>query len=238
MDITENYQKLIGSYLLVYYSNSTNASDYIPTATSVLNTQVNYHDAKASVVFLLGFYKKLTKLIQLNNIHDLTFINIWGKECKIYVTDDRIYSPHITASNSTSNSYFETNVVVGTGSTQLSENDTTLTNIKVVTTINNILYGYNDVGDPYIEYNITVDNKLLSDPITEIGLIWGSYSYLIGNSNTYTYCDILLDRTLLDTPLTLETGDIGNIVYCVTNTFWREAGLTNTIQTAAAIIAE
>lgn len=109
-------------------------------------------------------------------------------------------------------------ISVGTGNTAATEDDwqleSTLTsgiNITLTATV----YGNDAPGIPYVQYSVTVTNTG-SEPITvkEIGYkqTVGSVRYP-GAANDSSSKVFLLDRTVLDTPVTIAAGDAGIITY-------------------------
>ena len=109
-------------------------------------------------------------------------------------------------------------ISVGTGNTAATENDyqlesTITSGISMV--LSETVYGADSPGYPYVQYKVTVTNTG-SDPITvkEIGykqsLNVAKYPGMtIGAGNAVC----LLDRTVLDTPVTIAAGDAGIITY-------------------------
>lgn len=109
-------------------------------------------------------------------------------------------------------------ISVGTGNTAATEDDWQLAEpitSGVNLTVTATRYGSDDHGVPYAEYNVTVTNTG-SDPITvkEIG-----YKQTVkaakypGYSSGTSDCVCLIDRTVLDTPVTIAAGDAGIITY-------------------------
>lgn len=109
-------------------------------------------------------------------------------------------------------------ISVGIGSTAATEDDwqlesTLTTGINIALT--DTTYGNDAPGIPYAQYSVTVTNTG-SDPITvkEIGYkqTVGSVIYpgaTVGSGSRV----FLLDRTVLDTPVTIAAGDAGIITY-------------------------
>jgi hypothetical protein len=109
-------------------------------------------------------------------------------------------------------------ISVGTGSTAATEDDWQLENTLTTginITLTETAYGNDAPGIPYVQYKITVTNTG-SEPITvkEIGYkqTVGSVKYPGATTDTNTKV-FLLDRTVLDTPVTIAAGDAGIITY-------------------------
>ena len=109
-------------------------------------------------------------------------------------------------------------ISVGTGSTAATEDDyqlesTLTTGINI--TLTETAYGNDAPGIPYVQYSVTVTNTG-SEPITvkEIGYkqTVGSVRYPGAPNDSGTRV-FLLDRTVLDTPVTIAAGDAGIITY-------------------------
>jgi hypothetical protein len=109
-------------------------------------------------------------------------------------------------------------ISVGTGSTAATEDDWQLENTLTTginITLTETAYGNDAPGIPYVQYKVTVTNTG-SDPITvkEIGYkqTVGSVRYPGATSDSGSRV-FLLDRTVLDTPVTIAAGDAGIITY-------------------------
>lgn len=109
-------------------------------------------------------------------------------------------------------------ISVGIGSTAATEDDWQLENTLTTginITLTETAYGNDAPGIPYVQYKVTVTNTG-SDPITvkEIGYkqTVGSVKYP-GAPNDSGTIVFLLDRTVLDTPVTIAAGDAGIITY-------------------------
>lgn len=109
-------------------------------------------------------------------------------------------------------------ISVGTGNTAATEDDWQLENTLTTginITLTETAYGNDAPGIPYVQYSVTVTNTG-SEPITvkEIGYkqTVGSVRYP-GAANDSSAKVFLLDRTVLDTPVTIAAGDAGIITY-------------------------
>lgn len=97
-------------------------------------------------------------------------------------------------------------VLFGTNSSDVSETD------YKITTVSNVTISKTTVQDGLTKtatYTI-VNNNTTEITITEVG-IYGSFKY---NSNTVTY--VLMERTLLDEPVTIPASGVGQVVYTLT----------------------
>lgn len=110
-------------------------------------------------------------------------------------------------------------ISVGIGSTAATEDDwqledTLTTGINIALTATE--YGNDAPGIPYVQYSVTVTNTG-SEPITvkEIGYKQVVASVMYPGANIYASTSkvFLLDRTVLDTPVTIAAGDAGIITY-------------------------
>ena len=130
-------------------------------------------------------------------------------------------------------------ISIGTGDTPPTEEDynleATITS-GVTMTLTETASGIDAPGMPYIQFKITVTNTG-SDPITvkEIGYkrqasvkLSLGYSSSGGTGNTV----LLLDRTVLDTPVTIAAGDAGIITYKL-RTIPRAYGTVGGVQIAS-----
>lgn len=108
-------------------------------------------------------------------------------------------------------------ISVGTGTTPATEDDYNLE--ATLSTVNMTLtatqYGLDENNYPYVQYSITITNTSQSDiVVSEIG-----YKQTVGLRKTIGSTAasgsqvILLDRTLLDTPVTIAPGDAGIVTY-------------------------
>lgn len=110
-------------------------------------------------------------------------------------------------------------ISVGTGSTAPTGYDwrleATLTS-GISLSIAEIRYGTDSPGNPYVEYDITATN-IGSEPVTikEIGykqkVRTTIYPLTYNGAGDEDVC--LMDRTVLDTPVTIDPGDAGIITY-------------------------
>ena len=112
-------------------------------------------------------------------------------------------------------------ISVGTGSTPASENDWNLENTitsGLTVTVANMTSGVDSDGNPKITYQLSVTNTGSGAiTISEIGYKQSIYGAKYpGGTAGSRVC--LLDRTVLETPLTLAAGDAGTITYTLTTT--------------------
>lgn len=105
---------------------------------------------------------------------------------------------------------------LGTGNTPSTENDYQLesqitSGLSASSTTNT--YGLDTNGNPYVKYLFTVSNTTNSDiVISEIGYAQNFYasSSIGGSASAYTF---LIDRTVLDTPVTVPANDSAALKY-------------------------
>ena len=109
-------------------------------------------------------------------------------------------------------------ISVGTGNTPATEDDYNLAehlSSGINLTLTGTVYGVDDGGLPYVQYKVTVTNTG-SDPITIKEICYkqtiGTAKYpgmTTGGANNV----IMLDRSVLDTPVAISAGDAGIITY-------------------------
>ena len=141
-----------------------------------------------------------------------TFTNTDGTIRTVFVATNY---PPFKVMNVWGKSTTSTGVSFGTGTTLASVSDYTLEsrltdNQISVSTPSAVSFSR---GDAYDEYSVTfgVTNKTANDiTISEIGLTAMPYSPS-GGSNVYT----LVDRTVLDTPITIPAGQSKQITYTI-----------------------
>lgn len=140
---------------------------------------------------------------------DTTLVNISGSEKTTYLTQECIYSfinslNHMITAPTTDSVTF---IRIGTGTTAATENDykleapvTGVTCDSVVTAI-----GGNDSKKTYTAtFSNTTDADVV---VTEIGFLTNFYYSSSDNDN------FLLDRIVLDTPITIPAGESKPITY-------------------------
>ena len=107
-------------------------------------------------------------------------------------------------------------IILGVGNTPATENDYTLENpitSGFTASTPSATKGVDNNGNPYLEYAFTVTNTGSSDlTIKEIGYIQSAYvgTTLNGSSSVGR---LLLDRTVLETPVTIPSGEYAAIKY-------------------------
>lgn len=138
----------------------------------------------------------------------------------LYLTGNYERFPSIVTNDVTTNAD-AAGISVGTGNTAATEEDfqldeplTSGINLALAETV----YGVDAPGCPYVQYKVTVTNNG-ADPITvkEIGykqnLRAAKYPGMTTTIAGVYYFACLLDRTVLDTPVTIASGDAGVITY-------------------------
>lgn len=111
---------------------------------------------------------------------------------------------HLAKSSSNNNLYLK----VGTGTTAPTENDYELTAVNTDVSCDSVVVGSS--ANYAKTYTAIFSNPTSSDIIvTEVGL-YGKISY---NSQNEFYMDVLLDRTVLSTPITIPAGESKAITY-------------------------
>lgn len=107
-----------------------------------------------------------------------------------------------------------TGVVFGDGSGIPSENDYTLFG-NVVSTFNEThITSFSVEGDTVVrtvQYTITNTSSTEDITISEIG-----YITTIHHKQWYQYANILIDHTVLDSPVTIPAGGVGQVTYTIT----------------------
>jgi hypothetical protein len=111
---------------------------------------------------------------------------------------------HIAKTNSNSNLYIR----VGTGTAAPTENDYELTMPNTDVSCDTVVVG--NSANYTKTYTATFSNPTNSDiTVTEVGL----YGNLIFDAYGENYMDVLLDRTVLTTPITIPAGESKAITY-------------------------
>lgn len=119
-------------------------------------------------------------------------------------------------------------IKAGSGTTAPTEDDYKLEsfladivdNIIVFRTSGNVMITRGYTNDtPYITFSITVTNTSANAvTISEIGMFgWAAVSI----AGTASMTTVMLDRTLLDTPVTIPAGDTGLVTYTISG-IWNE----------------
>lgn len=119
-------------------------------------------------------------------------------------------------------------IKVGSGTTAPTEDDYKLesfladivNNVIVFRTSGNVVITRGYTNDtPYITFSITVTNTSANAvTISEIGMFgWAAVSI----AGTASMTTVMLDRTLLDTPVTIPAGDTGLVTYTISG-IWNE----------------
>ena len=108
-------------------------------------------------------------------------------------------------------------VSFGTGSTPATENDINLENTitsGITVTLTGRVVGCDAPGSPYVQYSFMVSNSL-EEPLTirEVGYKQSVKCATTPGRNNSVDAVCLLDRTVLDAPLTIAAGDAGVLVY-------------------------
>lgn len=126
--------------------------------------------------------------------------------------------PPFTVMNSWTASATSCGVSFGTGTTPATPSDYCLENILTSAKIS--VSSQSEVSfsrlDTYEEYSVTfgITNKTDADiVISEVGLT--TEPYYLANGNQYTYRYALVDRTVLDTPVTIPAGQSKQITYTI-----------------------
>ena len=128
---------------------------------------------------------------------------------------------HVVGSSATGIGLDNYNVFFGDGTTEPTIDDYTLSGefITGITTSYTFDISANDDGSgsaATVKYTITNNNEE-AITISEIGIFtsiyWQSSS---STSSKYTSAAILAERTLLETPITIEPGGVGQIAYTIT----------------------
>lgn len=111
---------------------------------------------------------------------------------------------HMTKTNSNNNLYIK----VGTGTTAPTENDYELQTVNTDVSCDTVVIG--NSANYTKTYTATFSNPTNSDiTIAEVGL----YGNIMFDAYNEDYMDVLLDRTVLDTPITIPAGESKAITY-------------------------
>lgn len=111
---------------------------------------------------------------------------------------------HLAKTSSNYNLYLK----VGTGTTAPTENDYELQTVNTDVSCDVVVVG--NSANYTKTYTATFSNPTNSDiTITEVGL----YANIMYNSRGESYKDVLLDRTVLTTPITIPAGESKAITY-------------------------
>lgn len=108
-------------------------------------------------------------------------------------------------------------ISVGTGTTPVTEDDynleETLSSVNMVMTATK--YGLDENNYPYVQYSITITNTSQSDiVVSEVGYKQNvTLKKTIGSTVASNSQVVLIDRTILDTPVTIAPGDAGIVTY-------------------------
>jgi len=139
--------------------------------------------------------------------------SLYATGCTFNSLMKKIAAYHAT-SNATSYSKTPPGVVFGTGNTPPTVDDYTLSgsfisglstsNVTVAETTSK-----NDDGSMVFTYVYTINNSTGADiTIGEIGI------QTYANSSSY-YINVLVERTVLDTPVTIAAGGVGQVTYTI-----------------------
>lgn len=138
-----------------------------------------------------------------------------------YPIGSSIYSPDKTLTLNPEN----TGISLGTGTTAATENDIQLENTiteGLSLTLSTVYASSDEYGNPITTFNITVTNISANQiTISEVGYKQNlrAFVYPQLSANLQTVC-CLLDRTVLDTPLTLRPSDAGVIHYSLKTNYF------------------
>lgn len=111
---------------------------------------------------------------------------------------------YLAKTSSNNNLYLK----VGTGTTAPTENDYELQTVNTDVSCDTVIVG--NSANYTKTYTATFSNPTNSDiTVTEVGL----YANIMYNSRNESYMDVLLDRTVLTTPITIPAGESKAITY-------------------------
>lgn len=111
---------------------------------------------------------------------------------------------HLTKASSDYNLYLK----VGTGTTTPTEDDYELQTVNIDISCDTVVVG--NSANYTKTYTATFSNPTNSDiTVTEVGL----YANIMYNSRSESYMEVLLDRTVLTTPITIPAGESKAITY-------------------------
>lgn len=129
--------------------------------------------------------------------------NMTNNESAIKSTIKRLNTPV------TNDSLYGVNIKVGTGTTAPTANDYNLESVSSDIVCDSIVFGFTSNNTK--SYTATFSNPTANDiQVKEMGLYAGLAAY-VGSSTTNEY--VLLDRTVLSTPITIPAGQSKSITY-------------------------
>lgn len=173
-------------------------------------------------MFTKNFDKIILSAISQKNINSInvlgnsTSIRSNANSLQIGYSSYSVYHPAMNRVNTSYNSYG--GVIFGTGTTSPTRDDYCLSGDIITTISTSSIGGFTKDDDGLTgEYTYTVTNTGSSDiTIGEIGLITSTYS---NTSYTAAEYKFLVERTVLETPITIPAGGVGQITYTIRMNF-------------------
>lgn len=139
-------------------------------------------------------------------------ISVFASPLQIAATSSAVYYPRMGSVVTT----YEANggVIFGDGTTPPTRDDFRLSGSVISTLSATASGGFTTDNDGATgTYTYTVTNTGSADiTIAEVGLITGGHST---SSRTGAQYKLLMDRTVLDTPITIPAGGIGQVTYTI-----------------------
>lgn len=144
---------------------------------------------------------------------DIKYYRYFTNQATSYVESGLGFS----GSNYVVNSVKEGGIVFGDGNTAPTLSDYTISG-KIIKGLTVSVIKSADIDEPgttskSVLYTITNGNDT-AVTIREVAYIYGLYGYN-GNSSTLNSNYIMLDRTVLDAPITIDPGSVGQITYTI-----------------------
>lgn len=132
-----------------------------------------------------------------------------------YATGSLQYYPY-GPSGQFATSYNASGICVGSGNTPPTEDDYRLESIITSGISGSVSYnfGADENDNPYIIYNVIINNTSSNEiTINEIGIVQTVQCTNKKGASSTSSCRCLIDRTVLDEPVTIPAGDSKAIIY-------------------------
>lgn len=122
----------------------------------------------------------------------------------------------VHANNSAPNATTGSGIVFGNGTKEVSFDDYALSGDIFTTFTATSAYTFsNDADGLTVTTTVTLTNTGESDfTVAEVGL-YGWQTAYAGNSSATSVCRFMVERTVLDTPVTIPAGGIGQVTYTI-----------------------
>ena len=167
-------------------------------------------------MFVKNFYMKLavdlTQKNQETGIHPHGFGSNYSDVTDYYIGYSYAYTGFDV--NYITSSGLSSGVLFGDGDTPVTVDDYNIKGNRItnLTVSSNSVVNYSDSNKATMTVNYTVTNNNATDvTIKEIAMF--KMTQKSGSNNTAFY--LMLDRTVLDSPVTIEAGGIGQVTYTI-----------------------